>query len=191
MKQIEGRFEKLVFLSRWFQAPMYAGLILASVLYCGVFLSDLWHMGLETVHGLSSGGKLTPDGHSLSEFVLLGVLGLVDMTMVANLVIMVIVGGYSTFVSRLDLEGQEDRPDWLEKVNAGTLKVKLASSLATVSGIHLLKSFVDIEKHIVADRPLFGQPVFWQVLIHAVFLLSSLVLAWVDTMGHAPPKGKP
>ena len=108
---------------------------------------------------------------------MLGVLTLVDITMVANLLIMVIIGGYSTFVSKMNIGSHEDRPDWLEKIDAGTLKVKLAGSLVGVSGIHLLQTFINIENQNL-------EQVKWQVIIHVVFLLSSVLLAYTETLLH-------
>jgi uncharacterized protein (TIGR00645 family) len=109
---------------------------------------------------------------------MLGVLTLVDIAMVLNLLTMVIIGGYATFVSRIHLENHEDRPDWLEKINAGTLKVKLAGALVGISGIHLLKSFVDIGK----KDP---EQIKWQIVIHVVFLFSSLALAYTEKVLHS------
>lgn len=109
---------------------------------------------------------------------MLGVLTLVDITMVANLLIMVIIGGYSTFVSRLNIDKHSDKPEWLQKVDAGTLKVKLAGSLVGVSGIHLLQIFINIENKDPED-------VKWQVIIHIVFLISSLALAFTEKMLHS------
>jgi uncharacterized protein (TIGR00645 family) len=146
----EAVLEKIIFASRWVQAPMYAGLILGGVLYAY---------------------KLTESA------LMLGVLTLVDITMVTNLLIMVIIGGYSTFVSKMDIETHEDRPEWLKKVDAGTLKVKLAGSLVGVSGIHLLQVFINIE-----SRNL--EYVKWQVIIHVVFLLSSIMLAYSEKLLH-------
>lgn len=162
MKKIEKGFEKVIFASRWFQAPMYVGLIVAGVIYAWRFLVELIHI-LSSVQTLSE------------EHLMLGVLTLVDITMVANLLVMVIIGGYATFVSRLDIDNHDDRPDWLQKVDAGSIKVKMAGSLVGVSGIHLLKSFINID-----NRPI--ESVKWQIIIHIVFLLSTLALAvteWV------------
>lgn len=108
---------------------------------------------------------------------MLGVLTLVDITMVANLLIMVIIGGYSTFVSRINIDKHEDKPEWLQKVDAGTLKVKLAGSLVGVSGIHLLQTFINIKNH----EP---EQVMWQVIIHVVFLLSCILLAYTEKILH-------
>jgi uncharacterized protein (TIGR00645 family) len=115
------------------------------------------------------------------ELVMIGVLTLVDITMVANLVVMVVIGGYATFVSKLDLLGQVDRPDWLEKIDAGTMKIKLTGSLVGISAIHLLKSFINIEN--VTDKQ-----IRWQVIIHIVFLCSGLLLALTERVMHGSSK---
>lgn len=160
MNKIEPWIEKGIFASRWLQAPLYFGLIFAGALYAYKFLVELIHL-FSSVNTLNE------------EMLMLGVLTLVDITMVANLIVMVIIGGYATFVSRLHIEDHEDRPEWLEKIDAGTLKVKLAGSLVGVSGIHLLKSFINI-----GDKNI--EQVKWQVIIHGVFLLSSLMLAYTE-----------
>ncbi len=103
----------------------------------------------------------------------LAVLGLIDVVMIANLLIMVIIGGYETFVSRLNLEGHPDQPEWLSHVNAGILKVKLATALIGISSIHLLKTFIDVDKH--TDKA-----VIWQVGIHLTFVVSAVFLAWIE-----------
>lgn len=160
--RFEHGFEMVVFASRWIQAPLYAGLIVAELLYAYKFLAELFHM----VH----------DVRELPEVVfMLGILSLVDITMVANLLTMVVIGGYATFVSKLDLEGHRDRPDWLSHVDPGTIKVKLAASLIGVSSIHLLKAFVNIS-NVDPDR------LKWQILIHLTFLGSAILLAWTDKL---------
>lgn len=108
---------------------------------------------------------------------MLGILTLVDITMVANLLIMVTIGGYSTFVSKLDIDKHEDKPEWLQKIDAGSLKVKLVGSLVGVSGIHLLQTFINIKMHET-------EHVMWQVIIHVVFLLSALMLAYTEKILH-------
>ncbi len=160
LKRIEPWLEKGIFASRWLQAPLYLGLIVAGLLYTYKFAVELIHLCAQV-------NTIT------DELMMLGVLTLVDITMVANLLVMVIIGGYATFVSKLHIENHEDRPEWLEKIDAGTLKVKLAGSLVGVSGIHLLKSFVNIEQKNI-------EHVKWQVIIHAVFLLSALMLAMTE-----------
>lgn len=164
MKKFEQAFESLIFFSRWVQAPVYAGLIVGSLLYTYKFMIELIH--------------LTTEVNTLSEeLIMLGILTLVDITMVLNLLVMVIIGGYATFVSRMNLDSHEDRPDWLEKIDAGTLKVKLAGALVGISGIHLLKSFINI------NNKDFEQ-VKWQIIIHVVFLFSTLMLAYTEKVLH-------
>lgn len=164
MKAVEASIEKLIFASRWFQAPLYAGLIVAGVLYAYKFVVELVHL-VQTVNQVSE------------EVLMLGVLTLVDITMVANLLVMVIIGGYATFVSKLHLDEHPDRPDWLDKIDAGTLKVKLATALVGISGIHLLKGFIGIK-----DKD--PEQMKWQVIIHVVFLFSSILLAVTENLLH-------
>lgn len=161
-KQIESSIEYLIFSSRWFQAPLYLGLIVAGILYAYKFLIELIHLA-STINTLTE------------EVLMLGVLTLVDITMVANLLVMVIIGGYATFVSRIDLQSHPDKPDWLDKIDAGALKVKLATALVGISGIHLLKSFINIKEK---D----SEQIMWQVIIHVVFLLSSIMLAYTEKL---------
>ncbi len=150
----------LIFLSRWLQAPLYLGLIVAQGVYVYHFMIELWHLIANTT--------------TLKEAeIMLAVLGLIDVVMIANLLIMVIVGGYETFVSRLKLEGHPDEPEWLSHVNAGVLKVKLAMALIGISSIHLLKTFIEAETKT-------NQMIMWQVIIHMTFVASALVLAWID-----------
>ena len=157
---VERGFEFAVFHSRWIQAPLYCGLIIAELLYAYKFLVELWEMSIH-IQQLKE-----------VEF-MLGVLGLIDVTMVANLLTMVVIGGYATFVSKLDLEGHPDRPDWLGHVDPGTIKVKLAASLIGISSIHLLKAFVDIENENL-------EHIKWKIFIHMTFLGSAILLAWTD-----------
>lgn len=176
MKQIETFFERVIFSSRWIQAPIYGGLIVGAALYTYKFLVELIHLCVTI-------------GTINEEILMLGILTLVDISMVLNLLIMVIIGGYATFVSRLNLEAHEDRPDWLQKIDAGTLKVKLAGALVGISGIHLLKSFIDISKKDI-------EQVKWQIVIHVVFLFSTLMLAYTEKIlhsshGYAPNNHKP
>lgn len=161
-KSVESLFEKIIFSSRWFQAPLYGGLIVAGVLYSYKFLVELVHL-VTTINEISE------------EVLMLGVLTLVDITMVANLLIMVIIGGYATFVSRLELSNHPDKPDWLEKIDAGTLKVKLATALVGISGIHLLKTFINVKEKS-------SEQVMWQVIIHVVFLVSAVMLAYTEKL---------
>ncbi|MBS0181590.1 MAG: TIGR00645 family protein [Nitrospira sp.] len=158
--QVEAVFESIVFASRWIQAPLYAGLIVAELLYAYKFLHELWEM-------------VTHIGKMEETVFMLGVLGLIDVTMVANLLTMVVIGGYATFVSKLDLEHHPDRPDWLTHVDPGTIKIKLAASLVGISSIHLLKAFVDVAN----ENP---EHIKWKIFIHMTFLASAILLAWTD-----------
>lgn len=151
-----------IFLSRWLQAPLYVGLIIAQAIYVYHFFVELYHL----VSGISS---------IKEKDIMLAVLGLIDVVMIANLLIMVIVGGYETFVSRLRLEGHPDQPEWLSHVNAGVLKVKLATALIGISSIHLLKTFIDL-----GATGLSSEVVYWQVILHFTFILSALFLAITD-----------
>ncbi len=156
VKALEG----FIFWSRWLQAPLYLGLIVAQGVYVYQFMHEL--------------AVLVTKAGSLSEAeVMLIVLGLIDVVMIANLLIMVIIGGYETFVSKLDLEGNPDQPEWLSHVNAGVLKVKLAVALISISSIHLLRTFINAAQ--VEDRV-----IVTQVAIHMSFLVSALAIAWTD-----------
>ena len=149
-----------IFWSRWLQAPLYVGLIVAQAVYVYRFMVELKHLVLD-VRGLSE-----------SDIMLL-VLGLIDVVMIANLLIMVIIGGYETFVSRLNLQDHPDEPEWLSHVNAGVLKVKLAMALIGISSIHLLKTFINAPQ-------MTEQTIKWQVVIHLTFVISALVMAYTD-----------
>ena len=172
----------LIFSSRWLQLPLYLGLILAQGVYVVLFMKELWHL----VHGATE----------LSEqLIMLAVLGLIDVVMISNLLVMVIVGGYETFVSRLRLEGHPDQPEWLSHVNASVLKVKLAMAIIGISSIHLLKTFIEagtlglpvcasVGTGIPCTR-FSAAGVMWQTIIHCVFILSAIGIAWTDKLMHA------
>jgi uncharacterized protein (TIGR00645 family) len=153
----------------------------AQAVYVYRFVLELWHLiGFALLHEPPPAS--VPAGVADSEtVVMLSVLGLIDVVMIANLLIMVIVGGYETFVSRLNLKDHPDQPEWLSHVNAGILKVKLATALIGISSIHLLKTFINADK--VSIRM-----VQWQVIIHALFLLSALALAAIDRLTFQPPR---
>jgi uncharacterized protein (TIGR00645 family) len=186
----------LIFASRWLQLPLYLGLILAQAVYVFHFWVELVHL-IEAAFGntqaldtlVKSVGYLPPaDGQvKLNEtLIMLVVLGLIDVVMISNLLIMVIVGGYETFVSRMNLEGHPDQPEWLDHVNASVLKVKLATAIIGISSIHLLKSFISAAN---IDQ----KTLLWQTLIHLTFLLSALAIAATDRLlGHGhPPRRRP
>lgn len=176
----QASLSSLIFLSRWLQAPLYLGLIVAQMVYVWRFLVELWHLiGFALLHHPAPDS--VPTGVTDTEtVVMLSVLGLIDVVMIANLLIMVIVGGYETFVSWLNLENHPDQPEWLSHVNAGILKVKLAMALIGISSIHLLKTFINADK--------MAEPTMrWQVIIHATFVLSAVALAWIDRLTYRKP----
>jgi uncharacterized protein (TIGR00645 family) len=170
-QKLEHGLEYFIFASRWVQAPIYVALIFAAIAYAWKSVQELLHL----LQGFSTATEST---------IMLGILSLVDISMVANLVNMVVVGGYVTFVSRIDFGDNGDRPDWLDHINANTLKVKLAGSLASISAIHLLKSFIDITAA-AADKPLtpaHERVMLWQAIIHGVFLASMMLFAWGERL---------
>jgi uncharacterized protein (TIGR00645 family) len=155
-----------IFASRWLQAPLYFGLIVAQAVYVWQFMKELWHL---------AGGVFTGH-HGVDEAdIMLSVLGLVDVVMISNLLIMVIIGGYETFVSRLQVQGHPDEPEWLSHVNANVLKTKLAMSIIGISSIHLLRTFIDSQRFT-------AEQMMWQTIIHLAFVFSALALAWIDRL---------
>lgn len=182
----------VIFASRWLQLPLYLGLIAAQAVYVFHFWVELVHL-LEAAFGSqtalqalisSIGYKSETTITSLNEtIIMLVVLALIDVVMISNLLIMVIVGGYETFVSRMDLDGHPDQPEWLSHVNASVLKVKLAMSIIGISSIHLLKTFI--------NAPNYTEKVLmWQTLIHIAFLLSAMAIAYTDKLMSASPSTK-
>ena len=159
----------LIFASRWLQLPLYLGLIVAQGVYVVLFVIELWHLIL----GATSLGE---------QLIMLAVLGLIDVVMISNLLVMVIVGGYETFVSRLNLQGHPDQPEWLSHVNASVLKVKLAMAIIGISSIHLLKTFIAIGTLGAEDSKYTADGVRWQTIIHMVFILSAIGIAWTDKL---------
>ncbi len=181
----------VIFASRWLQLPLYVGLILAQAVYVFHFWVELVHL-VEAAFGntnalaqlvKSIGYKSDIAVTGLNEtIIMLVVLALIDVVMISNLLIMVIVGGYETFVSRLNLEGHPDQPEWLSHVNASVLKVKLATAIIGISSIHLLKTFINAANY--EEKVL-----LWQTVIHVVFLLSALAIALTDRlMSHSAPE---
>jgi uncharacterized protein (TIGR00645 family) len=183
-----GPLPALIFSSRWLQLPLYLGLIVAQGVYVILVLQELWHLVAEAT--------------TLGEQqMMLIVLGLIDVVMISNLLMMVIVGGYETFVSRLRLERHPDQPEWLSHVNASVLKVKLAMAIIGISSIHLLKTFIAagslggypmctpeqvaamadaVQKGTATCAMLTSTGVMWQTVIHTIFILSALGIAWTD-----------
>ena len=182
----------LIFASRWLQLPLYLGLIIAQGVYVFHFWVELVHL-VEAAFGnqaavdllVKSVGYKAAAGETISKLnetlIMLVVLGLIDVVMISNLLIMVIVGGYETFVSRMDLEGHPDQPEWLSHVNASVLKVKLATAIIGISSIHLLKTFINADNY--AEKTL-----LWQTLIHVAFLVSAMAIAATDRILGGPAK---
>jgi uncharacterized protein (TIGR00645 family) len=179
-----------IFASRWLQLPLYLGLIAAQAIYVWLFWQELFYLVLAafgnlnalthvldavTVEGVERPAKLN------ETVIMLVVLGLIDVVMISNLLIMVIVGGYETFVSRLGLESHPDQPEWLSHVNASVLKVKLATAIIGISSIHLLKTFINASAY---D----SKTIIAQTAIHITFLLSAMAIAASDRIMPAAPE---
>jgi uncharacterized protein (TIGR00645 family) len=168
---------QLIFGSRWLQLPLYLGLIVAQGVYVILFLKELWHLILHAT--------------TFSEQqIMLVVLGLIDVVMISNLLVMVIVGGYETFVSRLELEGHPDQPEWLDHVNASVLKIKLAMAIIGISSIHLLRTFIEAGNLGKPNASYTETGIMWQTLIHITFIVSAIGIAYVDRLGTQPPHAK-
>ena len=161
-RAIENFTETLIFSARWLQAPIYLGLIVGSAIYTYKFLEELANLGFNI--------RVWSETQ-----VMLAVLGLIDISMVMNLLVIVIIGGYSIFTSRIDFDNKEDRPQWIDHLDADRLKVKLSTSLASISGVHLLKTFIDIHSEIKGEYTALE----FEIGIHMVFILSALMLAWI------------
>ncbi|MBX9828330.1 MAG: TIGR00645 family protein [Xanthobacteraceae bacterium] len=160
---------QLIFASRWLQVPLYLGLIVAQGVYVVLFLKELWHLVLHTLN-------------FTEHEIMLVVLGLIDVVMISNLLIMVIVGGYETFVSRLELEKHPDQPEWLSHVNASVLKIKLAMAIIGISSIHLLRTFIYAGELGRDGAKYTEQGVMWQAIIHGLFILSAIGIAYVERL---------
>jgi uncharacterized protein (TIGR00645 family) len=160
---------QLIFASRWLQLPLYLGLIVAQCVYVVLFIRELWHLVLNTA-------KFT------EQEIMLLVLGLIDVVMISNLLIMVIVGGYETFVSRLELEKHPDQPEWLSHVNASVLKIKLAMAIIGISSIHLLRTFLFAGQLGKEGAQFTESGVMWQAIIHGMFILSAIGIAFVERL---------
>lgn len=162
MKSLEQLLEKFIIYSRWMQAPVYLGLIIASLAYSVHFIIELAKM-------LSAFGS-----YNQTTF-MLAILGLIDISMVINLLIVVIIGGYWTFVSKIELAKDTDQLDYLGKITASSLKIKLIVSLVSISGVHLLETFINIKNFSI-------EQVIMKIAIHLVFIISALLLAWTDKL---------
>ncbi len=169
IKRFENFFEGFIFWSRWVQAPLYTGLIIASFFYLYKFFEELLYMVKYTT--MWNETKM-----------MLSVLGLVDISMVMNLVVMVTIGGYSIFTSRIDVDMHDDKPLWLEGLDAGQLKIKLATSLASISGVYLLKTFIDYRNEVQKTSP---EGIVIEIVIHMVFIVSALLLSQTEKITHS------
>ncbi len=155
---------RFIFLSRWLQVPLYIGLIFAQGVYSYRFVLEVYDL---IVHGVT---------HSENELMLI-VLGLIDVVLVSNLLVMVVIGGFETFVSRMHLDSDPDRPEWLDHTNASTLKIKLGLSLISISANHLLETFINADR--LTDRAM-----LWKVVIHVSLIISAVSMAWIDNLMH-------
>jgi uncharacterized protein (TIGR00645 family) len=161
-RRIEHFLEETIFASRWLLAPFYVGLILGLILLLVKFAQHAWHMALHILEMSESQA-------------ILDVLALIDISLAANLVLMVIFAGYENFVSKIDTGDHEDRPDWMGKVDYSGLKLKLLASIVAISAIQLLRGFIDIEKYTTEQMG-------WMVGIHLTFVVSGVLLAWMDKL---------
>lgn len=162
MNYIKRGISSVIFMGRWLQLPLYLGLILILAGYVYRFVCELFELLLHI-------------NRFDDTLVMLGVLDLIDVVMIANLLIMVVMGGYETFVSHLQLGEHPDQPEWLDHLDAGAMKIKLALSLIGISSIHLLRTFIDPTK-------LGNFSVMWQVIIHLTLMISALAIAWTNKM---------
>lgn len=160
-KKIKDNLAIVIFASRWLQMPLYLGLICVQGIYVYQFCVELWHLFHKLGQGITE-----------SE-IMLSVLGLIDVVMIANLLVMVLIGGYETFVTKMNLENNSERPEWLDHVNAGILKVKLSTAIIGISSIHLLKTFINAAN-------LDNHTIMWQSIIHVIFLFSAIAMVYVD-----------
>ncbi|WP_419420369.1 TIGR00645 family protein [Legionella sp. D16C41] len=162
MNPIRVLISRIIFFSRWLQAPLYLGLIVVLGAYAYRFIAELFHL-IINIHGLND------------TQIMLGVLDLIDVVMLANLLIMVIMGGYDTFIADLNLKSHPDQPEWLDHLDAGAMKVKLAVALIGISSIHLLRTFIDPTKQS-------NYAVMWQVIIHLTLVISALAITFTNRL---------
>ena len=151
---------KTIFASRWLQVPIYLGLIVVQGIYAYKFMKNLWYL-------------LTNVNEMDADTIMLAVLNLIDVVMIANLLVMVTLGGYEIFVSKLRTKNHPDQPEWMSHVNATVLKVKLSMSIISISSIHLLQTFVNASK--IPEKT-----IMWEVIIHFSFLISAIAMAYTD-----------
>jgi len=176
MKKIEHGLEALMFNSRWLLAPFYLGLVAAIVIMLVKFVQEFWHVATHTLGGSESEA-------------ILAILTLVDMSLVANLLLIIIFSGYENFVSKINTAGHEDRPDWMGKVDFSGLKVKLIGSIVAISAIELLKAFVNIGSFGVPTDPgtwtVGDKQLAWRLVIHVVLVVSGVLFALMDKVAES------
>lgn len=170
MKQIETFFEGLLFASRWLMAPVYFGLVIAMIILLFKFGKELLTLALSL-------------GEATSGNIITGVLTLVDVALIMNLLIIIIFSGYENFVSKMDLGNHEDRPEWMGHIGFSDLKIKVIGSIVAISGIELLKAFMNVDEY--TDKQL-----AWLIGLHVTFVFSGVMYAVMDRLGHYKPKSK-
>ena len=169
---MEKFIERSLFASRWILAPFYIGLIGALAMLMLMFMQELWHFVLQVQASLTGLEGAKP---MLAQDAILACLALIDISLAANLIIIVVFSGYENFVSKIDVGDHEDAPSWKGKVDFTGLKIKLIASIVAISGIHLLKIFMDIKKYSESE-------VLWMVIIHMAFVISGVMLALMDNL---------
>lgn len=166
MKKTQRRFEHTLehglFASRWLMAPFYIGLV-------GALAALVYTFGLELFHFITHASSMNANDAILAS------LALIDISLAGNLLIIVIFSGYENFISKFDIGDHVDQPEWMGSVDFSTLKLKLIASIVAISGIHLLKVFMEVKKYAPAE-------IFWMVVIHLVFVISGVMLAWMDKL---------
>jgi uncharacterized protein (TIGR00645 family) len=163
-KKIETALETTIFKSRWLLAPFYVGLMLSIILLFVKFVQEFWHIASHVV--------------SMSESdVVIGILALVDLSLVGSLLLMIIFSGYEIFISKIDLGDHEDRPEWMGKVNFSGLKLKVIGAIVAISAIDLLKTFMNLPATLSNEQ---SNLVMWKVIIHLTFVVSGLIFAYMD-----------
>lgn len=163
MKRLEHFFEGLLFASRWLMAPVYLGLVVAMVILLFKFGKELLALSMSL-------------GEATSGNIIIGVLTLVDVALIMNLLIIIIFSGYENFVSKMDLANHEDRPEWMGHIGFTDLKIKVIGSIVAISGIELLKAFMNVDQY--SDKHL-----AWLIGLHITFVFSGVMYALMDRLG--------
>lgn len=162
--RVESILESLIFKSRWLLAPFYFGLVASIVLLFIKFSQEAWHLA---THVLTA-----PEAD-----VVIGILALVDMSLIGSLLLMIIFSGYEIFISKIHVEGHEDKPEWMGKVNFSGLKLKVIGAIVAISAIDLLKTFMNIPYEMTDPQ---AKTVLWKVVVHMAFVFSGLIFAYMD-----------